>query len=670
MPCITRTFPCLINCFEVKVEAEGNMQYFKLLDDETLHNQDKFETLLMNFKLTILNIIDDIFDILFGATYTKYISHLANYDTNKLNHWKLVHQCYRMNIYQLNMEDGINASSTMANTEESALLQLINDKQTSINNNRLVQEQRQNSTPSKAPPDDELQMKDIFPGCVSSSRDFRYMPKATETSHLNLFRLEKDPINLGYRDKDRKQYYWSPREIFKKIRDMFNSRYKITRETEMSTEDINKLFLELAKHSTIYFLVDQDGHDKNRNAIFDIVNAMMVEHPFIYQNKKRVTLIHMYVCKEEFDSEKYFDMLFQRMMRTDAQYYKKNIFFAWSATLAYIKSSSLDEMSQEQLIPNNLFQNKYGFEKITDDREMNYDYDQIVGDTFPDPIIYKVKGTVADGLTRYHKNNVEYAEGNFARVNAYFIDKNRYLQFRYSKEQKTFEYYSPVYSWLPAEQDQLSIMPEELRKQAMANAGLKLNFPRAGGYRIQSSAEVPVQERVSELKDSFYQFNDLYLTENNCVVLSCCALINEMDPENAQKLVDVFTQYPQTFEWLNFTKNPDKIEFQHNEPFQHLLQRYTDYQLKRVNKQGMTYLDLILNFNKPLMKRLRGYFLCTLKTVCDECCHVIGIDTIKGVIFDSMEKYSMRLSYENLQFCCGPKRQIKNIMYCYEVCHK
>jgi hypothetical protein len=90
-----------------------------------------------------------------------------------------------------------------------------------------------------------------------------------------------------------------------------------------------------------------------------------------------------------------------------------------------------------------------------------------------------------------------------------------------------------------------------------------------------------------------------------------------------------------------------------------LLQKIVGYSLVKVRKCS-SFSDYLLDDNTT------GLYICKLETKINTKTHVVAIDCDNKTVFDCMEDYSLYLTKENLDYCCGQDAiGLKSISSCF-----
>ena len=76
------------------------------------------------------------------------------------------------------------------------------------------------------------------------------------------------------------------------------------------------------------------------------------------------------------------------------------------------------------------------------------------------------------------------------------------------------------------------------------------------------------------------------------------------------------------------------------------------YFVRRVKVPNVIY---TLSLDQYIMQgKETGLLVIKLKDTCGNCCHTVGINVEKKMIYDCQEKNALPLSLNNLSHCCRP----------------
>ena len=188
---------------------------------------------------------------------------------------------------------------------------------------------------------------------------------------------------------------------------------------------------------------------------------------------------------------------------------------------------------------------------------------------------------------------------------------------------------------------------------------------KGGGYRnTELSYEIDPINFMWKFRNEF-QCKDVRF-ENCCVWLSAVLLIDKYEPEVATHMLEMMNIQLKSFEWMFLCKVP--IIYQQQEPtklIDMLQKKGIGYTLKKVRLKNYvegSFLELLLN------PKIVGKFICQLESHGGNRQHVIGVDCEQNAILDSCETHALKLTRENLDYCCGQYlKGLKHIVYCYEL---
>ena len=154
------------------------------------------------------------------------------------------------------------------------------------------------------------------------------------------------------------------------------------------------------------------------------------------------------------------------------------------------------------------------------------------------------------------------------------------------------------------------------------------------GYREDSGRDVCY---VEDIDPKFHQGNEV-----TCAWSVTSILIDLLCSDTADKMVQLRDRDPEEFSHIHLFKGGK------HGSVASLLQKYTDYELKKVTNIGR-FKDRVDN----IMKRDKGLFLCVLADLNASQNHCIGIDCKSHLIYDAVDLKVKKLTKENIEYCTG-----------------
>ncbi len=223
--------------------------------------------------------------------------------------------------------------------------------------------------------------------------------------------------------------------------------------------------------------------------------------------------------------------------------------------------------------------------------------------------------------------------------------------------------YAHLFKWLTVTNEEDNLLSPAQRRKAKSNQNTEYTMSAGGSRNESDSSLLDSTQKKLVLNQKYRQ--SYYTTENSCSWLAAAMLINVVDEKSSNVMIEEITKNPLNFDWLHFTKVPksekDENVYQQNKTMIQLLQKIVGYTLVKVRNRG-TFVDFLFD------PQTKGLYLCTLETNIGSKTHVIGVDCSNKTIFDCMEDYSLCLSKENLDYCCGQDAfGLKSICSCFSV---
>ena len=224
--------------------------------------------------------------------------------------------------------------------------------------------------------------------------------------------------------------------------------------------------------------------------------------------------------------------------------------------------------------------------------------------------------------------------------------------------------YTHAFGWKPAKEGQLIRIPKKSLKWCQNNIG-QVHLLSGGGYRKRNdSHRLKDSDKMGLLRKEF-QVEDNPKFRSCCAWLAAVLLINVDDEAMATYMLNLMhsKNSDDEFEWMNLARTPQNC-IPRTTLNQRLQKKDIKYNLKRVSRpNGISYLKLLLENDKT------GQYICQFEMSDGTTDHVVGIDCNLRHIYDSYEQHAIRLSKENLDYCCGDEESLtlKRIVYCYEL---
>ena len=222
-------------------------------------------------------------------------------------------------------------------------------------------------------------------------------------------------------------------------------------------------------------------------------------------------------------------------------------------------------------------------------------------------------------------------------------------------------FYSHAFQWSKCpNQQQLGYIKKQAKQWCEKHRNQPYRLTGAGYRPRNDSNRLSDDDKKELLRQEFQMLTDESWS-NCCAWLSAVLLINVDNEKLATHMLNLMSKEPiSDFEWMCFNKDPNNGKLLINR----LQRKDIKYNLKKVAHYGKekTYIDIMLD------EDTKGQFLCQLRTSTGTSTHVIGVDCNRKLIFDCCEKYALKLTRDNLDYCCGEESgKLDRIIYCFQL---
>ena len=165
-------------------------------------------------------------------------------------------------------------------------------------------------------------------------------------------------------------------------------------------------------------------------------------------------------------------------------------------------------------------------------------------------------------------------------------------------------------------------------------------------FKPAAGIEIPQQ-----MKQTTYQ------TESNCVYLAAAITIHfGSNEELATRMIRNIENNPVRYDEMRIFQSYKAKTMSLQKALQQdrsgiVLQRT----VKIAGHTNTSRLEYVLKHGS------QGFYVAVLEDEAGFKTHTVGLNLQKGEIYDCMEDYVMRLTRQNLGYCCGPGKKIKGI---------
>ena len=660
----------LIQCVELFNEKE---EFHKLKGNA--HHQ-----FLLNYRLRILSLIRDVFDLFHNKTYSNFEDHLCMTEgdpevPSNLNKFFMVHELFDVGVFKYDKTSKkkfMNANSICKTTNMESLKALHREhfhtaESSMVTSPRpssgktLVKSPRTKTVSKKAmrkkkeatvffEDDDDVPMQSLSINDIDQSRAER---SVTDVNNVKLF---LDP------DKTAPEDAIHPRDLVAKLLTLFHVCYLDKEKTKKVQRDkfVRDVKNLMFRHST-YFIVDLVRNKNTREIQYEIIAAVIFEHT-IHLSFIKHSIIHLIGIRPGYENKTFFKQLLFHVANTTRLKSRKLVVITRFGQFNY-RMNDYEDISDNDSdsnadLPESLFRG-IGFSTQIRNKHLQKAISEM---------------TQTHSLTLYGDGEVlrshcSVASSTGSRAKVLYLHANVKFMAMFQKHDKKFFLYDHPFGWNESNSDTLKYISRDFQDICRENPGRKVSLGGGGHRTCSLGKKLKKSDKIMRLPRECTQ--RAQECSNNCVWLSAALLIERINPEVAERMITLLNENQKKYEWMFLMKIPPKFqELCRNRDCCSLMNALQDrrinFKLCKINiaKLKMTYIDYILHPDTT------GQFICQLEANGGDKFHVIGIDCNSNpkLILDPCEKYALRLSKSNIDYCCGVYLLgVKGFCYCYEL---
>ena len=623
--------------------------------------QKFFETM----RLSILSIIANTYEMLNNHQYEKFQNHLEmkhGFVENKfdLEKWKNIHQLCNLQIYDVDLENDIDAnhyykekSHLDVKKDIASLVSKSNPKkrkkQTRVRNNEGA------TTPKKLSNIERMNREDTDLFLLANNWPFRYNP-IFDTSEKTLVLAPKKGIKED--DTFPAHHLMKPSEATDDILRLLSQRYMPFGASDNEAMLLERKICILMKSyfMKIYSTFDISQFSNQTTPQYNPVASFILEESLVFQDGSDCAIIH--ILATEFGFENTYQLRSLLYATFSQEHLKdKTVVFVYQFGRYLFNPSKEDEELPDMLdykTHADLFRDM-GF-IYRDVREVKK---EILKDS--KTMIGTAKDIVEYCKDKWYKNQLKRLI--YDNTNVHTCMSNRF-KFKYKYENEDFQVFSHMFGWQVAtHKDENRI---KHKRYAIDNPGEEIFFygsgRREGSQGINPNAEydfsVPIEKKFQQ---------NTYTVDDMCVWLNTALVIDRMSKFDSNEMINLFNEHPKKshFSMMSIKKHSnDTLSIKEGiETLQQKLNKNIGYNLLKVprtNRNG--YIDQFLNDTSS------GKFIAQLRFEGKENFHLVGIDCDAKLIFDCYEQYALKLTRNNMSCCAGyDGAKIAKIPFCFEL---
>ena len=679
----------------------------KLCDDD---DKDVIQNEFKKKRTELLSLIANVWGELHGERYRKYDEQLIlNLDhrrskvvtSSDIMRWKECHKIFEKGIIQYiynsngttanTIFQSVTKTSDLINKKFSSLLSSTETEQSSDDDDEEFKEEDKPKTKAskkrtrlslggqaKKPKKNEKNSKDMKgkyeskksdkspeedtaslqvcnlcemdrcrePGRRSSNRS-DLSNKVIDLSEVIVYtgsQIINDPIEA-------RNHSMKPYETVNVLSTLFKNSYYKQKSPEKDTKAFTEHVRDVMSKFTTLFLMDVVTNESDdMTPKYEVVAAAVVE-PSVELNLECIdhAIIHLFAIRMGYERKEHPKVLLLRIAQFLGR--SKHVAFIskWKGVNHVVRKTAITNEDTTPVTPESIFK----------DVSFVLQKNKFLNELIEPENIRDVTSEYMFG----HTDNIKQIFGVHSKTDAsYKLCKIVLPEYHYCKRKTNGRYmlYSHPFQWSDCTTTELGYMKEEAKIWCSDNRNKPLKLV-GGGYRPRNDTDrLSDDDKIEKLRDEFQVLTDGRWS-NCCAWLSAMLLIN-VDNENlATHMLEVMDEEPLSdFEWMCFTRDPTG---KGKTLIKRLQKNDIQYNLKTVAYYGKdkTYIDIMLD------EDTKGQYLCQLKALKGESTHVVGVDCNKKCIYDCCEQYALKLTKENLDYCCGEGAELDKIILCYQL---
>ena len=661
---LDRSIMCLGLCLE---KMDVNSRYANIPRTTSAVTQ---LTLSNNFRLSMLKLIANLYDLFNGSHYEKLRGHLymdrGDWDEKEdLDKWYMIHTLCNNNVYKVDLSKKIHAHhyfvlhefktvqsdyrkwktpkrpvSELSPVEKKKKREILKKRQKTLEYNKK----------------ERMKLPRLFLYLQTHSR-IRVCFDVSEKQVITMVPEEEWDEDFDPVPDDQNK---NPNQVMKDLVRLFFNRYTQHEDVEsVKTERIHRLHnLMMKKYVKTYFIYDYLDVTEFGEEEYELIAACIVEEDLTFVDRS-ITVIHLVATQFGYEKTHHLKTLLNAVF-TPNHMKEKTVVFATSFGPDKLRLTKLHHPQLNVSAPytyTNLFE-EIGF--------VLRDIKEVEGLVEPETITMIGE---AKNILEWRKNKKIQHDPGFQNQDSHVIcciaNTNK-VKYRWVGDK--FQVYSHLFLWHDARDDELDFITHEKQRFAKEREGDEFFFSGSGHRDETVDKSLISYELMVPIKPQFQQSS--YDTKSNCVWLAAACIIDRCDEIDAQKMISMFTASKVDFEWMYFRQPKSNHEKNvkaatGHKTLQELLQKDIGYNLVSVPRTHPAGF-----INQMLDHTSSGKYVAQLKYSCGESKHVVGIDldVHPPLIFDCMEEYAMYFTIENLNYCSGEATAtLVDIPLCYRI---
>ena len=235
-----------------------------------------------------------------------------------------------------------------------------------------------------------------------------------------------------------------------------------------------------------------------------------------------------------------------------------------------------------------------------------------------------------------------------------------------------FYVYNNVVGWDLCSKHSRKMISAKMEKLCRENEGESVKFEGYGYRNSNEKGSLKKKQIAGSLPEKFQQqtYKEKYDAENQCAWLCIAALIDDIDPDAAHRMIMLMDDPTRImeFDWM-YLVSSKKEKFSDDLKATNIvnekLKNGIGYTLASIKGHKLCqdgYKKFIVDENT------KGQYVVGLKSRTNIRTHCVAIDCDKKLIYDCMENHIIHLNQGNLDHCVGDDQMgVEYIPHCYKI---
>ena len=234
-----------------------------------------------------------------------------------------------------------------------------------------------------------------------------------------------------------------------------------------------------------------------------------------------------------------------------------------------------------------------------------------------------------------------------------------------------FELYCHPYGWNQITKNTQEYLSTTAKRICLTKPLVKFKLKISGHRNASDQSKVLEEYKIRPMKEKFLQktYREQYGADNNCAWLSVAAIIDTVDSDAADRMIKIMLDDLTDFNWMYLSRIPSKVKEENpDEIYTNIvsekLKKGIGFKLNKISGYDVTnkgFLEFIFN-------QTEGFYLTGLEAGTGQMSHCIAIDCENRFIYDCMEDYVLAFNENTLNLCVGEDGDgVQGLNLCYKL---